>query len=71
MQHERPDMTIQSIGRESAKIYLFPVSPRLARSRFEQEVARLAKDDIKTSRPILAESGWYHDDAMSADRKLT
>lgn len=64
-------MTIQSIGRESAKIYLFPVSPRLARSRFEQEAARLAANDAKTSRPIMAESGWYHDEAMSSDGKLT
>lgn len=64
-------MTIQSIGRESAKIYLFPVSPRMARSKFEQEVARLAVDDAKTSRPIMAESGWYHDEALSGDRKLT
>lgn len=71
VQYERTDMTAQSMGRESAKIYLFPVSARVARSRFEQEIARLADRDARYSPPIQSENGWYHDDAMSAERKPT
>jgi hypothetical protein len=58
-------MAMTSAGRETAKIYQFPVSPRLQPAQ-QHGAAKLAQPDARTA-PVS--SGWYHEAALQeADR---
>ncbi|MGB3500125.1 MAG: DUF2735 domain-containing protein [Mesorhizobium sp.] len=64
-------MNSSDIQPVSAKIYLFPVSPRFAKTRFEREVAEIMRDDKALASKIDISESWYHDEAVTAERKLT
>ncbi len=62
-------MYAQESGGNTAVIYNFPNRPRIAANRFAAQMRHL--DDIEAARhaPVIAESGWYHEEAVAAAAK--
>jgi hypothetical protein len=53
----------------TAKIYQFPLTVRTGRRQQNFEAAMVITDKRFERAPIVIYDGWYHDDAIKADRK--
>lgn len=54
---------------ESAKIYQFPLTTRTGRAKQNMDAAIIITDRrFSRSVDVVYDGGWYHDDAIKADR---